>query len=297
MGEEGSLFDHGFARINSKAASKEESTGNSRDLPAMKACNNMFTKSGAHTEHTGLERNASVFSAQGCTPSCKICSLRSYLDSRWYELLKQEFEKAYMKRIVAYLHNEKAFYPPTNKIFAFSKFFGPEETRVVILGQDPYHNADQAMGLAFSVPFSLKIPPSLKNIFRELKGNYGNFHMPSHGDLSSWARQGVLLLNDSLTVRKNAPNSHSSIGWQNFTHGIVSILNARCKNLVFILWGSNAQKIGVLVDHKQHLVLKSAHPSPYSADRGFFGSRHFIRANEYLIKNGLNPIDWSIGEA
>ena len=209
-------------------------------------------------------------------------------------MLKEEFSKAYMRSIIEYLHNEEVFYPPVEKVFGFSGFFGPKETKVVILGQDPYHNANQAMGLSFSVQKTVQIPPSLKNIFKELQSNYRDFVIPSHGDLREWASQGVLLLNDSLTVRKNTPNSHSNIGWQNFTHRVICILNLKCKNLVFILWGSNAQKIKPLIDKNRHLVLASPHPSPFSADRGFFGSSHFLKANEYLERNALRPIDWRI---
>lgn len=232
---------------------------------------------------------------QRCRPDCRICILPTFLDKSWHALLGQEFEKDYMQRIIAYLHTED-FYPPVEKIFTFSKFFGPSGTRVVILGQDPYHNAGQATGLAFSVPLTERIPPSLKNIFKEIKDNYNDFTVPAHGNLSEWAAQGVLLLNDSLTVKKNTPNSHSNIGWQHFTHHVISALNTMCNHLVFMLWGSNAQKKHVLIDKKRHLVLMAAHPSPFSADRGFFGSKHFVKANNYLVDNSLCPIDWTIAK-
>lgn len=304
MDERGTLFGLGFKKQDGKEEEKEvekETTfrqNESRVYPTPSLENNdNVDQITAKKQKTGclddeLAALESTTDLDAC--GCDICNISSFLDSRWHVMLKEEFKKDYMTKIIKYLHKEKTFYPPIDKVFYFSKFCGPKDVKVVILGQDPYHNPKQATGLAFSVPIAEKIPPSLKNIFTELESNYDNFSAPNHGDLTGWAMQGVLLLNDSLTVRKNAPNSHANIGWQNFTHRIIVTLSSTRSNLVFILWGANAQKKQVLIDKQKHLVLKSPHPSPFSADRGFFGSKHFLKANEYLIRHSLKPIDWRI---
>ena len=169
------------------------------------------------------------------------------------------------------------------------------QVKVVILGQDPYHNDGQAMGLAFSVPRGFKpLPPSLQNIYKELAKEYpDSFKIPKDGDLSGWAQQGVLLLNATLTVRAHEAASHANRGWELFTDKVISILNSSRQNLVFLLWGNHAQKKGSMIDKQKHLVLNAAHPSPLSASRGFFGCGHFKAANDYLEEKGLDPIDWS----
>ncbi|ELA48179.1 uracil-DNA glycosylase [Vavraia culicis subsp. floridensis] len=220
--------------------------------------------------------------------SCKLCNLHLFISSKWLPYLKEECHKEYFKKIVMMLHNEDIFYPPVHKIFYFSHFFPIANTRVVIIGQDPYHNRGRATGLAFSVPPNVPRPPSLRNIMAEVKRNYGN----ATCDLESWAKQGVLLLNDTLTVSEAKPGSHSTYGWSIFTDKILKLVNDECKHVVFMLWGSFAGKKCALIDGKKHLVLMSTHPSPFSADRGFNGCNHFLKANEYLKKNGEVEINW-----
>ena len=187
--------------------------------------------------------------------------------------------------------NHKPFFPEEHNIFKAFELCPFEKTKVVIIGQDPYHGPNQAMGLSFSVPQHIKIPPSLRNIFKEL---YSDLKIEkTHGDLTSWAEQGVLLLNSVLTVEPGKPNSHKNIGWESFTDEIIHILNSKKENIVFILWGKYAQKKASAVDSKKHLVLCAHHPSPLSANRGgFFGCKHFSQCNEYLISKQLDPIHW-----
>lgn len=218
---------------------------------------------------------------------CEICNLHTYLNKDWYNQLKAQFSKQYFKNITQKLHSPKQIYPPLLQVFSFANYFNINETRVVIMGQDPYHGPKQANGLAFSVEKSCRIPPSLRNIFKEL-----NIKKRMCGDLTPWARQGVLLLNNSLTVFKGEANSHKKFGWDIFVDAILKIINDECKNVVFILWGRNAWEKEKIVDIKKHLVLKSVHPSPLSANRGFFGCNHFTLANEYLEVNGREVIDW-----
>jgi uracil-DNA glycosylase len=184
-------------------------------------------------------------------------------------------------------------YPPGSLLFNAFNTTPFEKVKVVLLGQDPYHGKGQAHGLSFSVPEGIKPPPSLINIFKELQSDTG-VPIPRHGNLSKWAQQGVLLLNACLTVRENDPLSHSKIGWTQFTDSVISTISATKKNVVFLLWGKYAQEKQALIDETKHLVLKAAHPSPYSANNGFFGCRHFSKANDYLMKNGLDPIDWAL---
>ena len=219
------------------------------------------------------------------------------IEESWKHELKDEFEKPYFNGIVMFLKTEKAagktIYPPGSLIFnAFNKS-DFKNTRVVILGQDPYHNKGQAHGLSFSVPDGIKKPPSLVNIFKELETDLG-LKPPSSGNLEPWAKQGVLLLNAALTVRENEPGSHSKIGWLEFTDAIIKKLSHEKKGIVFILWGKFAQDKQALIDETKHHILKAAHPSPFSADKGFFGCRHFSKTNEYLVKEGLQPIDWKL---
>lgn len=215
----------------------------------------------------------------------------------WKQPLREEFQKAYFDEIVMFLKAErltgKTIYPPGPLIFnAFDKT--PfDDVRVVILGQDPYHGPGQAHGLCFSVQDGVKPPPSLVNIYKELNKDLG-MPIPQTGNLTPWAENGVLLLNAFLTVRANEPASHSKIGWENFTDAVIRKVSQQKENVVFMLWGKFAQDKQVLIDETKHLVLKAAHPSPFSADKGFFGCRHFSKANDYLVRNNREPVNWKL---
>jgi uracil-DNA glycosylase len=220
------------------------------------------------------------------------------IEESWKEILKDEFEKAYFQQIVAFLRTEKQagkiIYPPGPLIFnAFYKTPFPK-IKVVLLGQDPYHHKGQAHGLSFSVPDGITKPPSLINIFKELENDLG-IPTPISGNLEKWAEQGVMLLNASLTVRQNEPGSHSKIGWLQFTDTVISKISALKEGVVFLLWGKFAQDKQIFIDETKHHVLKAAHPSPFSADKGFFGCRHFSKTNDILIKEKKDPIDWRTG--
>jgi uracil-DNA glycosylase len=214
--------------------------------------------------------------------------------SSWKDGLKNEFEKPYFEQLIRFVKDEyktQMVYPPGKEIFrAFdSADFG--SIKVVIIGQDPYHGAGQANGLCFSVRDGITIPPSLKNIFKEIKSDLGK-PIPKSGDLERWANQGVLLLNATLTVRASAPGSHQNKGWEVFTDAVIKEISDKKNNIVFLLWGAYAQKKGEIIDRARHHVLMSPHPSPFSADRGFFGNKHFSKTNEYLKSKGLKEIDW-----
>lgn len=218
------------------------------------------------------------------------------IEEGWGKALKEEFEKPYFKTLTEKVRKEYAdpavrVFPPGGKIFAAFDSCPYDDTKVVIIGQDPYHGYGQANGLCFSVEKGVRMPPSLVNIFKEVNADTGA-PMPTDGDLSRWARQGVLLLNSSLTVREKQPASHSGIGWEEFTDAVVDRLNKEKENLVFILWGSHAIKKGAKIDKTKHLVLTSAHPSPLSAHNGFFGNHHFSQANKYLESHGKKGIEW-----
>ncbi len=219
------------------------------------------------------------------------------IEDSWKRVLNEEFDKSYFQQIITFLKTEKAagkiIYPPGQLIFnAFYKT--PfSEVKVVLLGQDPYHNKGQAHGLSFSVPPGVSPPPSLINIFKELKTDLG-IEIPSTGDLGSWATQGVLLLNASLTVRQNEPGSHSKMGWLQFTDRVIEKLSEEKKGVIFLLWGKFAQEKQLLIDETKHFVLKAAHPSPFSADKGFFGCRHFSKTNELLTAQNKEPINWKL---
>ena len=217
------------------------------------------------------------------------------IESGWKEALREEFLSEYFAKIKENLLAAKAreiVYPPGNLIFNAFNLTPFERVRAVILGQDPYHGAHQAMGLSFSVPRGVRIPPSLVNIYKEIKSDLG-ISEPASGDLSYWAKQGVLLLNASLSVGANRANSHSGFGWQIFTDAVIKILSARRQNLVFMLWGNLAKAKSALIDAQRHLILTAAHPSPL-AGGAFFGCRHFSRCNEYLRAHGLGEIDWDL---
>ncbi|WP_315815457.1 uracil-DNA glycosylase [Paraflavitalea speifideaquila] len=219
------------------------------------------------------------------------------IDESWKKPLKDEFNKAYFSQIVGHLRIEKAaaktIYPPGSLIFNAFNLTPFDQVKVVLLGQDPYHGQGQAHGLCFSVQDGIKPPPSLVNIYKEIHNDVG-LPIPNHGNLTKWAQQGVLMLNASLTVRAGEPMSHAKIGWADFTDAVIRKISDQKKGVVFLLWGKFAQAKQELIDATKHRVLKAAHPSPFSADAGFFGCRHFSRTNEYLVQEGLDPIDWSL---
>lgn len=219
------------------------------------------------------------------------------IEASWKAVLKNEFTKPYFLQVVTHLKTERAtgavIYPPGQLIFNAFTTTPFDKVKVVILGQDPYHGAGQAHGLSFSVPDGVKPPPSLVNMYKELQKDIG-MPIPQSGNLSKWAEQGVLLLNAVLTVRANEPASHAKIGWMDFTDAVIRKISDEKKGVVFLLWGRFAQDKQVLIDETKHYVLKAAHPSPFSADKGFFGCKHFSRANELLMKQGRSPIDWNI---
>ncbi len=221
------------------------------------------------------------------------------LEESWLSRLEPEFGQAYMRSLREFLVRRKRhraiIYPPGDKIFNAMNSTPFDLVRVVIFGQDPYHGPKQAHGLCFSVLPGVRIPPSLCNIYQEIHADIG-VEPPAHGCLQTWADQGVLLLNAVLTVERGQAGSHQGKGWERFTDTIVQLLNDEREHLVFLLWGSYAQKKGLVIDRKKHLVLKAPHPSPLSAHRGFLGCRHFSKANAYLQQNGLEAIDWSIND-
>jgi uracil-DNA glycosylase len=213
----------------------------------------------------------------------------------WQPVLAAEFEKPYFQKLTAWVRSEYAtttVYPLGSQIFHAFDASPFNEVKVVILGQDPYHGKNQAHGLAFSVNEGVRTPPSLQNIFKELQDDIPGTPTPPNGNLDRWAQQGVLLLNATLTVRAATPGSHQKKGWEEFTDAVIRQVSAGRPHVVFILWGAYAQKKEELIDGSKHLILKAAHPSPYSADRGFFGSKPFSQANAWLEKNGETPIEW-----
>ena len=219
-----------------------------------------------------------------------------HIGNDWDALLKEEFEKEYYQNLRKFLvdeYNHYTIYPNMYDIFNALKYTSRDNLKVVILGQDPYHGAGQAHGLCFSVQKGITPPPSLKNIYKELQNDLG-CSIPSHGELTKWAKQGVLLLNTSLTVREGKPNSHSKKGWEILTDKIISLVNEKEEPVVFLLWGRNAHSKETLITNKHHLILKCAHPSPLSAYNGFFGCRHFSKCNAFLKEHNLSTIDWQI---
>lgn len=219
------------------------------------------------------------------------------LESSWKAVLKPEFEKPYMHELKSFLQSEKkehTVFPPSNLIFNAFSHTPFDQVKVVILGQDPYHNVGQAHGLSFSVPRGVGIPPSLRNMYQELSTDIPGFQIPTHGDLTAWANRGVLLLNATLTVRAHTAGSHQGKGWEAFTDKAIAELSARRSGIVFLLWGRYAKDKAALIDYRKHHILTAAHPSPFSAYNGFFGCKHFSKANEFLIEQGLEPIDWQV---
>ncbi len=214
----------------------------------------------------------------------------------WDEILKSEFSEPYYLRLREFLkaeYSSKTVFPSMYDIYNAFRFTDYNDAKVVILGQDPYHGEGEAHGLAFSVKPGIPIPPSLRNIFKELNTSLGCY-IPNNGYLEKWARQGVMLLNTALTVIKDSPNSHRNVGWEIFTDRVIKLLSEREKPIIFLLWGSNAKSKSLLIDHSRHHVFMTVHPSPLSASRGFFGCNHFKLANEKLVSMGESPIDWQI---
>lgn len=218
------------------------------------------------------------------------------IGNKWDEILKDEFQKEYYLKIREFLKYEYSHYrvfPEMNDIFNSLKYANYDDVKVVIIGQDPYHEIGQAHGLAFSVKPGVIIPPSLRNIYKELHDDLGCY-IPNNGYLEKWARQGVLLLNNVLTVREGLANSHKTCGWETFTDDVIKEINKIDRPVVYLFWGACAAKKELLVTNPKHYILKAVHPSPLSANRGFFGCKHFSKTNEILEKNGLKPIDWQI---
>lgn len=216
------------------------------------------------------------------------------IEDSWREVLQPEFDKPYFELLTSFVRHEyqtKQCFPPARLIFNAFDSCPFDKVRVVIIGQDPYHDVGQAQGLCFSVPDGIAIPPSLQNIYKELQQELG-IPIPHSGNLQHWAEQGVLLLNATLTVEAHHPGSHQNKGWEELTDAAIAALNAKREHLVFMLWGAYAKRKGQVIDARKHLVLTAAHPSPLSAYNGFFGCGHFVKANEYLVRHGQQPIDW-----
>lgn len=218
-------------------------------------------------------------------------------ESGWMTYLRDQFQQPYMRELEAFLQaqqkQKKHIYPERKAIFNAFNQTPFDQLKVVILGQDPYHGIGQAHGLSFSVPQDIKVPPSLRNIYKELETDIG-IKTPAHGNLECWAQQGILLLNAVLTVEQQSAGSHQGKGWERFTDAVISQINAHTEHVVFLLWGSYAQSKGRVIDTSKHLVLSAPHPSPLSAYRGFFGCKHFSKTNAYLLRHGKAPIDWQI---
>ena len=216
----------------------------------------------------------------------------------WHDVIGAEKSQPYFQQTIEAVKQARAggevIYPPEADVFSAFKLTDFANLKVVIIGQDPYHGPNQAHGLSFSVRPGVAIPPSLRNMYKELALEYPDFQMPKHGCLESWATQGVLLLNTVLTVVANQPNSHRHLGWEQFTDQVISAISSQCQGVVFLLWGSHAQKKGRLVDRQRHHILEAPHPSPLSAYRGFFGCDHFKQANKLLVEQGKTPINWQL---
>lgn len=226
-----------------------------------------------------------------------FCTMDVKLEVSWKKILESEFNKSYFKQIVNHIKSEIAtketIYPAGKHIFNAFNTTPFDTLKVVIIGQDPYHGIGQAHGLSFSVPDGIKPPPSLVNIFKELKTDIG-MPIPTTGNLTPWAEQGVFLLNAILTVRANEPASHAKIGWMDFTNAVIQKISENKQGIVFVLWGKFAHEKQIFIDATKHYILKAAHPSPFSADKGFFGCKHFSKINEILMKEGQTPIDWKL---
>lgn len=218
------------------------------------------------------------------------------IDDSWKEILKNEFEKDYFLKLLDFVQEEyqtKTIFPPSSKIFSAFNYTSFSDVKVVIIGQDPYHGAGQANGLSFSVADDVKTPPSLRNIYKELQDDLG-LDIPTSGNLEAWAKQGVLMLNATLTVEASNAGSHQKKGWEEFTDNVIQTLSDKKENLVFILWGAYAQKKGERIDRNKHFVIESAHPSPFAARKGFFGSKPFSKTNIFLKNKNLDQINWNL---
>lgn len=218
------------------------------------------------------------------------------IGNKWDEILSDEFDKPYFQEIMKFIDNEyktKTIYPYYPNIFNALKYTDYDDVKVVIIGQDPYHGTGEAHGLSFSVLEGVAKPPSLKNIFKELKDDLG-IDEPNHGNLSSWTKEGVMLLNSVLTVEKDKPASHQNKGWETFTDAVIKKINEKQKSVVFILWGNFAKSKKALITNNLHYIIEAAHPSPFSANKGFFGTKPFSKTNDFLIKNNEKPINWKI---
>lgn len=223
--------------------------------------------------------------------------MKKFINECWREVLNEELDKPYIHNLNNFLSLERAkhtVFPDNSMLFSALNTTSFKAIKVVILGQDPYHQLGQANGLAFSVSKGTGVPPSLRNIYKELEDDIHNFIIPTHGDLSSWAKQGVLLLNTTLSVRENQAGSHQKHGWEELTNSIIQKISEKKNNVVFILWGKSAQSKSEVIDQDKHFIISSAHPSPLSVYRGFWGSKPFSKTNNYLIKHGKKPIDWRI---
>lgn len=220
--------------------------------------------------------------------------MQKNLGGEWDKWLSAEFEKSFFRQLEQFVdmrYEQTVCYPPKDKIFEAFRLCPPSRLKVVLLGQDPYHEPGQAMGLSFSVPMGMKFPPSLRNIFKEVMDDT-KCPPPFGGDLTGWAEQGVLLLNSTLTVEKGKAGAHFKRGWETFTDEVISLISQQKEHVVFLLWGNYAQQKRTLIDASRHLILESPHPSPLSAYHGFFGNHHFSRANEYMIQNNIEPVMW-----
>lgn len=252
---------------------------------------NMSDKKSITPSHCHISTPPSHFPR--CTGPCEICQIPRQMRGSWESLLGKETSREYFKSILVALHNSY-FLPPAEDVLKCLSFFELLDTKAVIIGQDPYHGPGQAMGLAFSVNKGISVPPSLKNIYKEIDSTIGyKAGVPKDGSLIGWAKQGVLLLNATLTVAPSSAGSHYSLRWHLFTDRIIECVSSQTRDCVFLLWGSDAQKKKMLIDASRHLILCSVHPSPLSASRGFFGCDHFRKANEYLKCRGRDPIDWT----
>jgi uracil-DNA glycosylase len=291
-----------WTMAGTSAASGGQSTADSASMicstPPSDFARNLLTHQQIKIKPTLMESeiSASAEPMDLCDPNdFGLSSIQ--MERSWKKRLEPEFQKDYMVKLGAFLKAEKekgrTIFPKGNEFFAAFDFTPFENVKVVILGQDPYHGPDQAHGLCFSVKKGIRQPPSLQNIFKELKQDLG-IETPKNGTLDKWAKQGVLLLNSVLTVEQNKAASHSGKGWEQFTDAVIHHLNAERESLIFVLWGSYAQKKGSFIDRKKHLVLESPHPSPLSSYRGFFGSKPFSKINAYLSKQGLTEIDWKL---
>mmetsp|Transcript_17540 Transcript_17540/g.28389 ORF Transcript_17540/g.28389 Transcript_17540/m.28389 type:complete len:287 (+) Transcript_17540:287-1147(+) len=281
----------GRGSITSFFAKKGASAGENGAVRMLSATQKRCYSAVSTCEETGVKRT------KGDLETEEFCYLAQRIEPSWRQRLEPELQSSYFKSLDKFLQaeeNKQTIYPPKELVFSAFDFCPFDKTRVVILGQDPYHGPNQANGLCFSVQPDVRVPPSLVNIFKEAQSDVG-IKKPSNGDLSRWAKQGVLLLNNVLTVRKGIAHSHKARGWERFTDAVVRHLNEEKEGLVFLLWGLPAQKKGAIVDRKRHLVITSSHPSPLGATKTkqpFIGSKCFSRVNEYLTKNGGEPIKW-----